>query len=101
MTSATECLVLAFLIGGSLWCIAGDIELALTVYPSDAAGLFTKDPDGFYRLHPEDVPDGFRHSRWEEAIKDLLDRGLAMEDPDRLLILTERGVELRNASTLL
>lgn len=101
MFNALEILGLAFLAGGSIWCIAGDIELALTVYPKDAADLFTKDPDGFYRLHSEDVPDGFRRSRWEEAIQDLLDRGLAMEDLDHHLILTERGVELRNASILI
>ena len=94
----TDIIIVLLLIAGSLWCIAGDVDMAMEVFPAEAVSIFRLDEDGCFRLHPEDVPGGLRVNRWEQAILDLLNSGLAMMDPDGNYILTSRGEELRKMS---
>lgn len=93
-----EMLGLAIIIGGSLWCIAGDVQLALTIYPSDAVQCFQQDEEGLYVLDSSSLPR-FRRDAWLEAINDLVYRGLAM-DYEGQCILTDRGEELRKLSQI-
>jgi hypothetical protein len=93
-----EMLGLAIIVGGSLWCIAGDVQLALTIYPSDAVQCFQQDEVGLYVLDSSSLPR-FRREAWLKAINDLVYRGLAMNYEGQW-ILTDRGEELRRFSQI-
>ena len=93
-----EMLGLAIIVGGSLWCIAGDVQLALTIYPSDAVQCFQQDEKGLYVLDSSSLPR-FRREAWLQAIDDLISRGLAM-DYEGQWILTDKGEELRRFSQI-
>jgi hypothetical protein len=93
-----EMLGLAIIVGGSLWCIAGDVQLALTIYPSDAVQCFQQDEVGLYVLDSSSLPR-FRREAWLKAINDLVYRGLAMNYEGQW-ILPDRGEELRRFSQI-
>ena len=93
-----EMLGLAIIVGGPLWCIAGDVQLALTIFPADAVQRFQQDEDDLYVLDSSSLPR-FRREAWLEAINDLICRGLAM-DYEGQWILTDRGEELRRLSQI-
>ena len=96
--SLPNILVLAALIAGCFWCIAGDVKLFLTIYLKDAVDRFALGKDGFYRFDIKDIPS-FRQDAWLEAVQDLCRRGLAMED-EGTWILTSRGIEMRKAERI-
>ena len=93
-----EMLGLAIIVGGSLWCIAGDVQLALTIFPADAVQRFQQDEDGLYVLDFSSL-SRFRREAWLKAARELVDRGLAM-DYEGQCILTDRGEELRKLSQI-
>ena len=93
-----EMLGLAIIVGGSLWCIAGDVQLALTIYPGDAVQRFKQNENGLYVLDFSSLPR-FRRKAWLQAARELVDRGLAM-DYEGQCILTNRGEELRRFSQI-
>ena len=93
-----EMLGLAIIVCGSLWCIAGDVQLALTIYPSDAVQRFQQNEDGLYVLDFSSLPR-FRREAWLHAARELVDRGLAM-DYEGQCILTDRGEELKKLSQI-
>lgn len=93
---------LAFLIGFVIWILAGEIKLALTVFPSEAAMKFHLDEDGLYRLRFDEIPSGIRSGFWMDAIMDMRCRQLAMDCIDgESWILTDKGEELRKFSETL
>lgn len=87
-----EMLGLSIIIGGSLWCIAGDVRLALTVFPDEAIRRFSRDEDGVYALEPCCLPR-FRREAWEDALETLVQRGLAARQ-DGHWTLTPAGEEI-------
>lgn len=90
-----EVFATVLLAGMVLWLLAGELDLALKVYPQDAARLFRLDKDGCYRLLPDDVPGGPRHSYWMEAIDYMRQTGYVMDDIDQdAWILTNKGADL-------
>jgi hypothetical protein len=91
-----EMLGLAIIIGGPLWCIAGDVQLALTVFPYEAVRRFSRDEDGVYALDPRCLPR-LRREAWEDALKTLVQRGLAVKQGSRWT-LTPAGEEMRKFS---
>lgn len=94
-----EMLGLAIIVGGSLWCIAGDVQLALTVFPYEAVRRFSRDEDGVYALNPCCLPR-FRRKAWENALETLVQRGLAIKQDGRWT-LTPAGEEMRKISEIL
>ena len=93
---------LAFLIGSVIWILAGEIKLAMTVFPSEAAMKFHLDEDGLYRLRFDEIPSGIRSGFWMDAIMDMRCRHLAMDCIDgESWILTDKGEELRKFSETL
>lgn len=93
---------LAFLIGSVIWILAGELKLAMTVFPSEAAMKFHLDKDGLYRLRFDEIPSGIRSGFWMDAIMDMRCRHLAMDDiDDESWILTDKGEELRKFSEML
>lgn len=91
-----EMLGLAIIIGGPLWCIAGDVQLALTVFPYEAVRRFSRDEDGVYALDPRCLPR-LRREAWEDALETLVQRGLAVKQGVRWT-LTPAGEEMRKIS---
>lgn len=87
-----EMLGLAIIVGGSLWCIAGDVQLALTVFPDEAVRRFSRDEDGVYALDLCCLPR-FRREAWEAALETLGQRGLAVKQGGRWT-LTPAGEEI-------
>ena len=87
-----EMLGLAVIIGGSLWCIAGDVQLALTIFPYEAVQCFSRDEDGVYALDSCCLPR-FRRKAWEDALETLVQRGLAVKQNGRWT-LTPAGEEI-------
>lgn len=87
-----EMLGLAIIVGGSLWCIAGDVQLALTVFPYEAIRRFSRDEDGVYALYSCCLPR-FRRKAWEDALETLVHRGLAVKQDGRWT-LTPAGEEI-------
>lgn len=85
---------LAIIVGGSLWCIAGDAELFLTVYSDEAVQRFVPAEDGTCRLDPASLP-AFRRGAWIKALDRMVCHGLAME-ADGVYVLTDAGMALRN-----
>ncbi len=94
--SASEMFWLAVIVCGSLWCIAGDVQLALTVFPDEAVRRFSKDEDGVYALDLCSLPR-FRREAWEDALETLVQRGLAVRQDGRWT-LTPAGEETRKIS---
>lgn len=94
-----EMLGLAIIVGGSLWCIAGDVQLALTVFPYEAIRRFSRDEDGVYALYSCCLPR-FRRKAWEDALETLVHRGLAVKQDGRWT-LTPAGEEMRKISEIL
>ena len=91
-------LVLAAMIAGCLWCIAGDVKLALTIYPKDAVDRFSLGEDGAYRLDAASLPS-FRRDAWIEAMRNLCRWELATETEDGWM-LTSDGAELRECEEI-
>lgn len=95
-------IALAFLIGSVIWILAGEIKLALTVFPSEAAMKFHLDEDGLYRLRFDEIHSGIRSGFWMDAIMDMRCRRLAMDCIDgESWILTDKGEELRKFSEMM
>lgn len=94
--------VLALLIGPVVWLLIGELKLAMTVFPSEAAMKFHLDEDGLYRLRFDEIPSGIRSGFWMDAIMNMRHRMLAMDCIDgESWILTDKGEELRKFSEVL
>jgi hypothetical protein len=94
-----EMLGLAIIIVGPLWCIAGDVQLALTVFPYETVRRFSRDEDNVYALYPCCLPR-FRRKAWENALETLCHRDLAVKQDDHWT-LTPAGEEMRKISEIL
>lgn len=96
MSSCAEIAVIAVISAGCLWCILGDIAAFRTVFAYEAAYLFELEDDGQWRLHRHEIP-GSRFRRWDDAFKDMLARGLAVQEKDGSLVLTKSGAAMRQS----
>lgn len=74
-----ECLTVAAMILGCLWCIAGDIECAKKIYPCDTIHWFRK-KGSVWILDKSDICGSGRFKeKFDAALKGLVDGGFAVE----------------------